>query len=185
MSKNSQTPNTSQVVKIPIPVVIVAGMEKSSRGIGLANELLWYVPDDLKRFKALTFPHPVIMGRKTFESIAAKLGKPLPGRTNIVVTRNKNYTYPADAVKIAGSLEEAFTIAESESPEEIHIGGGAELYTEALPYVSRLHLTFFDDPLAKADTFFPDFSPDFTIVKIFPEAEYEGLVYQWVDFDRL
>jgi dihydrofolate reductase len=167
--------------KLPVPVVIVAGIEKSSRAIGFENKLLWHVPDDLKRFKALTFPHPVIMGRKTFESIVAILGKPLPGRTNIVITRNPDYSYPDESVKVASALEAAFVVALEESPTEIHIGGGAQ----ALPYVSRLNLTFFDDPLVKADTFFPDFSPDFTIVKIFPEAEYEGLVYQWVDFDRL
>jgi dihydrofolate reductase len=171
--------------KPTIPVVIVAGMEKSSRAIGFANKLLWHVPADLKRFKALTFPHPVIMGRKTFESIIAILGTPLPGRTNIVLTRNTDYAYPDTNVKTASSLEDAFTIAQIESPEEIHIGGGAELYTQALPHVSRLHLTFFDDPLIEGDAFFPDFSPDFTIVKIFPEAEHEGLIYQWVDFDRL
>ncbi len=170
---------------IPVPVVIVAGMEKSTRAIGYQNKLLWHVPDDLKRFKALTLGHPIIMGRNTFESIVAMLGKPLPGRTNIVVTRNPDYHFPDASVKIAPSLEAAFATALEEQPEEIHIGGGAQLYAEALPYVSRLHFTFFDDPLVTADTFFPDFSPDFTIVKMYPEMEHDGLLYQWIDFDRI
>jgi dihydrofolate reductase len=168
-----------------VPVVIVAAMEKSTRAIGFANKLLWHVPEDLKRFKALTLGHPIIMGRKTFESIVAQLGKPLPGRTNIVVTRNASYAFPSEAVKIATSLEAAFAIAHEEHPGEIHIGGGAELYATALPYTSRLHITFFDDKDVTADTFFPDFAPDFTIVKMYPEMEYAGLRYQWVDFERI
>ncbi len=171
--------------KPQVPVVIVAALEKSTRAIGFQNKLLWHVPDDLKRFKALTLGHPVIMGRKTFESIVAILGKPLPARTNIVVTRNPDYRYPDTTVKTATSLEAAFAIAHDENPAEIHIGGGAELYAAALPFVSRLHLTLIDDPTVVADTFFPDFSPDFTIVKIFPEAVYEDIAYQWVDFERL
>lgn len=171
--------------KLPVPVVIVAAMEKSTRAIGFENKLIWHIPDDLKRFKALTLGHPVIMGRKTFESIVAMLGKPLPARTNIVVTRNGDYTYPDAAVKTATSLEAAFALALQENPEEIHLGGGAELYSAALPFVSRLHLTLIDDPHVNADTFFPDFAPDFTIVKIFPEAVYEDIAYQWVDFARL
>ncbi len=167
------------------PVVIVAALEKTTRAIGYQNGLLWHVSEDLKRFKSLTFGHPVIMGRKTFESIVAILGKPLPGRTNIVLTRDQSYRYPADNVLVADSLETAFALAAKENPSEIHIGGGAELYAAALPYVSRLHLTLFDDPQITADTFFPDFSAEFTITKIYPEQEHAGNKYQWVDFARL
>jgi dihydrofolate reductase len=173
----SYTPNA--------PVVIVAGMEKSSRAIGRENQLLWHVPADLKRFKALTLGHPVIMGRKTFESIVAILGTPLPDRTNIVVTRSSDYTHDAENVVIVDSLEAALKRADQESPEEIHIGGGAQLYEQALPYTTRLHLTLFDDPGVEADTFFPDFTEQFTIAKIYPETEHEGLSYQWVDFKRV
>lgn len=168
-----------------IPIVIVAAMEKTTRAIGYQNTLLWHVPADLQRFKELTKGHPVIMGRKTFESILAILGKPLPGRTNIVVTHNADYQSPADNVKVADSLEAALIVAKEENPTEIHIGGGATLYEAALPLVSRLHLTFFDDHNVIADTFFPDFSPFFTIVKMYPATEHADIPYQWIDFERI
>ncbi len=169
---------------IPVPVVIVAALEKTTRAIGYENKLLWHVSADLKRFNALTMGHPVIMGRKTFESILAILGKALPGRTNIVITRNKDYAAPPGVVAVE-SLDAAFTAALATNPTEIHIGGGAELYAQALPYVSRLHLTFFDHPEVVADTFFPDFSPYFTIVKMYPAATHHEQTYQWIDFNRL
>lgn len=166
------------------PVVIVAGMEKTSRAIGRENGLLWHVPEDMKRFKRLTLGHPILMGRKTFESILAILGKPLPGRTNIVVTRNPNYLYESDSVVVVSSLEEAFKRADAESPTEIHIGGGEQLYRQALPYVSRLHLTLFDDPDVQGDTFFPDYINEFEARVQFEKAEHNGLTYQWVDYVR-
>ncbi|HEY0964636.1 MAG TPA: dihydrofolate reductase, partial [Candidatus Paceibacterota bacterium] len=106
-----------------IPVVIVVAMTRESRAIGHGDDLLWHVPADLKRFKALTLGHPVIMGRRTFESIVKTLGKPLPGRTNIVVTRDDSYA--PHGARVAHNLEEAFAIALEEHPSEIHIGGGA------------------------------------------------------------
>ena len=123
------------------PIVIVAGMAHKTRAIGMKNNLLWHVPADMKRFKQLTWGHPVIMGRKTFESVLEILGKPLPGRTNIVVTRDTNYQ--PDSAKVAHSLEEALDIARTENPTEIHLGGGAEIYRQALPFVSRLYVTWF------------------------------------------
>jgi dihydrofolate reductase len=88
-------------------IVVVVAMNKKSRVIGNKNQLLWHIPDDLKRFKEKSLGHPIIMGRKTFESILGILGKPLPLRHNIVVTRNPDYTY--DGVVVAASLEEALT----------------------------------------------------------------------------
>ncbi len=164
-----------------VPVVIVAAMSTDQRGIGFNNQLLWHIPADLKRFKELTLGHPIIMGRKTFESIVTMLGKPLPGRTNIIVTRNPEYA--VEGAITAGSLEAAFAIAERENPTEIHIGGGAELYTAALPYTDILHLTFVDSDVP-ADTFFPDFSKDFVEIKRHPKAEHDGLSYEWVDYKR-
>ena len=163
------------------PVVIVAAMGRNTRVIGNNNQLLWHIPVDLKRFKALTLGHPIIMGRKTFESIIQILGKPFPGRTNIVVTRDPEYKY--EGVIAVTSLEEAFLVAQKENPTEIHIGGGTQIYEQALPYVDRLHLTFIDDDQS-GDTVFPDFSNDFNIIKEYPAENYEGLVYQWVDWER-
>ena len=173
--------NTPDNSKNKIPIVIVVGMGKSRRVIGKENGLLWHVPADMKRFKALTLGHPIIMGRKTFESILEILGKPLPGRTNIVVTRDQNYHH--DGVKVAHSLEEAITFAQSENPTEIHIGGGAEMYRQALPLVYRLHITwFFDDK--DGDTFFPEFESDFVATTEHSIQEYDNLKFQWVDYVR-
>lgn len=164
-----------------IPLVIVAGMGKNTRAIGRENGLLWHVPDDLKRFKSLTMGHPVIMGRKTFESIIDILGKPFPGRTNIVVTRNLDYHY--DGVTVVNSLEAAVAAALNEAPSEIHIGGGAELYRQALPYVDRLHVTMFDDD-REGDAVFPAFADDFEVTTTHPSREHNGVTFQWIDYKR-
>lgn len=163
------------------PIVIVAGMAKNSRVIGKHNQLLWHVPADLARFKTLTLGHPVIMGRKTFESILKILGKPLPGRTNIVITRDTSYKH--EGAKITHSLEEAIETAESENPIEIHIGGGAEIYKQALPLTDRLNITWYFDE-KDGDSFFPPFENDFSIVTEHPMQEHNGLKFQWVDYER-
>ncbi len=163
------------------PVAIVAGMGKTTRVIGNDNGLLWHVPDDMKRFKALTLGKPVIMGRKTFESIVAILGKPLPNRTNVVITRNLEYFYPG-AITATG-LEEAFEIAALENPTEIHIGGGEEIYRQALPFVDKLYITLFHD-MAAGDTFFPEFENDFTAAESHGTRTHEGLTYEWIDYIR-
>jgi dihydrofolate reductase len=163
------------------PVVIVAGMGRKTRAIGMKNDLIWHVPADMKRFKALTLGHPIIMGRKTFESIVEILGKPLPGRTNIIVTRNSEYSYPGTVT--AASLEDAFAIALKENPTEIHIGGGAEMYSQALPFVDKIYITLFDDDTA-GDTTFPEFENNFKIAIEHLPQEHEGLAFQWVDYVR-
>lgn len=167
--------------KPAVPVVIVSAMSRKNRAIGYKNRLLWHIPADLKRFKELTLGHPIIMGRKTFESIVAMLGKPLPGRTNIVVTRNSAFKYPGAIATT--SLEEAFEVAERENPTEIHIGGGAELYTQALPYADKLYLTLVDSD-TYADTFFPEFREDFDVVKDYPFEQSGNIEFQWVDMER-
>jgi dihydrofolate reductase len=161
-------------------VVIVVATGKN-REIGNDNKLLWHIPEDLKRFKKLTEGHPIILGRKTFESIVSYIGKPLPGRTNIVVTRDANWR--RDDVVVASSLEEAF-IAASNAPgsEEIHIGGGSQIYQQALKHVDTLHLTIVDSAPV-ADSFFPEYENDFQITS--DEAhESNGLKYRWVDLER-
>lgn len=163
------------------PIVIVAALGRKSRVIGKNNELLWHIPDDLKRFKSLTLGHPIIMGRKTFESILSILGKPLPGRTNIILTRQTDFSHPG--AKTAHSLDEALAIARAENPQEIHIGGGAELYTLALPQVSKLFLTLVDNEPA-GDAFFPPYDDQFQVVTESEIREHQGIKYQWVDLKR-
>lgn len=164
-----------------IPVVIVAGIGERTLAIGKGNQILFHVPDDLKRFRELSMGHPVIMGRKTFESIVALLKKPLPGRTNIVVTRDENYSH--EGALTAHSLEDALEIATRENPKEIHIGGGAEMYKMALPFVDKLYLTLFDDD-REGDSFFPDYKNDFVEVARHGLRDHDGLKYEWVDFER-
>ncbi len=165
-------------------VVAVVAIGKN-RELGNADKLLWHIPDDLRRFKSLTRGHPIIMGRKTFESIVQIIGKPLPERTNIVVTRDSNFKGPTSAgVMVANSLEEALEIAKDQPGSgEIHIGGGAQIYQLALPYLDTLCLTLIDDE-ARADTFFPEYEQQFPKKTVKGEGEWEGLKYAWVDFER-
>lgn len=161
------------------PIVIVAAMSRIDRAIGVNNNLLWHIPDDLKRFKQLTTGHPIIMGRKTFESIIKILGKPLPNRTNIVITRDQTYNY--NGAVVVHSIEEALAVAKKENPTEIHIGGGAELYRQTIPLAKRLHITWIDDK-KNADSFFPPFEEIFLIKKTHEPKIYNGLRYQWIDY---
>jgi dihydrofolate reductase len=160
----------------------------TNRALGKNNELLWHIPEDMKRFKQLTSGHPVIMGRKTYESIFATLKKPLPGRTNIIVTRSPaelagNPAYAFENVLLTSSLEEAIEKAKELGDEEIFIGGGAQIYEQALPLVDKLYLTLIDDK-KEGDAYFPAYETLFT-KKIFEESrEYEGLKYMWVDLER-
>ena len=112
--------------------------------IGNNGDLLWNIPSDLKRFKSLTMGHPVIMGRKTWDSLPKK---PLPGRRNIVLTRNKNFK--AEGAEIVDSVEEAMRISQGDSP---FIIGGAEIYKIFLPYVNTLFLTQVEAENPDADT---------------------------------
>lgn len=163
-------------------VSIVAAIGKN-RELGRGNELLWHIPEDLKRFKALTLGHPVILGRKTFESIVAMLKKPLPGRTNIVVTRNTEGYPMYPEVVIAHSLEEALAKAKVLDQQEIFVGGGANLWEQALPFVDRLYLTLIDDS-KDADAFFPAYEHLFTKKLSEEVREFEGLTYRWVDLEK-
>ncbi len=173
---------TSTPLELNAPVAITVAISRTSNAIGKNGKLLWHIPADLKRFKELTLGCPVVMGRKTFESIVEILGKPLPGRTNIVVTRQADYTYPD--VLVVSSLEDGLYAAARENPREIHIGGGADIYKQALPYVDRLYVTYVEDE-PEADTFFPAFGDEFEIVKKHEPALHNELTYQWVDFRRV
>jgi dihydrofolate reductase len=104
--------------------------------IGAGGGLPWRLPDDLRRFKQLTLGKPCIMGRKTWDSLPRK---PLPGRTNIVVTRNAAFAAPGAVA--ARSFDEAVALAEKESPPEIMVIGGADIFAAALPRAARIHLT--------------------------------------------
>jgi len=140
--------------------LIVAMTEE--RVIGLNNQLPWHIHEDLKRFKLITMGHPVIMGRKTFESI----GRPLPRRDNIVVTRNRDYR--AEGVRVANSLEEALRLCDS-VPGEKFVIGGAALFESSLPIADKLYLTLIHHRF-KGDIHFPLF--DMKKLKIIEQSDH-------------
>ena len=131
-------------------ISIIAAIGKK-RELGKNNKLLWHIPEDFKKFKQLTSGHIVIMGRKTFESI----GKPLPNRINIIVTRNRSWT-PLGCT-VCYSLEEAINLAKKKI-NEIFIIGGAEIYKQGIQYADKLYLTLVNQEYPEADAFFPDYS---------------------------
>lgn len=125
--------------------IIVAVAENNV--IGKDNKLIWHLPKDLKHFKETTTGHFIIMGRKTFESN----GRPLPNRTNVIITKDKNYK--AEGCKIVHSLKEALDFAKNES--EVFIIGGGEIYKQAMPIADRIYLTKVHQSF-EGDTFFPE-----------------------------
>ena len=128
-------------------VSIIAAMDRN-RLIGNNNQLPWHLPADLAHFKRVTMGKPIIMGRKTYESI----GRPLPGRTNIVLTRSPDFN--AEGVLIANSLQQALDYVAVE--EEVMVIGGSTIYELALPRADRLYLTYVEDSF-EGDAWFPDF----------------------------
>lgn len=128
-------------------VSAIAAMSQN-RVIGSDNGIPWYLQADFKFFKRTTLNHHIIMGRKTFESI----GKPLPKRTNIVVTSNPFFA--ASGVLVAHSLENALSLAEENGEKEVFIIGGGTIYQQSLPYLDKIYLTEVETEL-KGDTFFP------------------------------
>lgn len=132
--------------------LIVAMSE--NRVIGVENRLPWNIPEDLKRFKKITRGHPIVMGRKTFESI----GRVLPERTNIVITRDR--AYRVEGAAVCHSLDEALDWARrSPGADEIFVIGGSEIFRLALPLASRLYLTEVRWPF-EGDAFFPSFDEE-------------------------
>lgn len=131
----------------------IAAIAKESRIIGNKGQIPWHIPEDFVHFKSKTMGHPIIMGRKTFETFP----KPLPGRTHIVITRDTEYKVP-EGVFVCDSVEKAIEIAkEKAGSEEIFIIGGGQIYKEALPFTNRLYLTLVDGDF-EGDTFFPDYA---------------------------
>ena len=118
-------------------------------GIGRKNRLPWYIPSDLKRFKALTMGHHLVMGRKTYETI----GKPLPGRTMIIITRRKDYQ--PEGCLIASSLKNALDIAEVNNETEAFVIGGGQIFTQAMNVADKIYLTNVH-AVTEADVFFPE-----------------------------
>lgn len=130
--------------------VLIAALDLAG-AIGRGNQLPWRLPDDLKRFKVLTLGRPVLMGRKTAES----LGRALPGRRNLVLTRSG--AVPFDGMQAVASLDGARELAAAEGAGELCVIGGGEVYALCLPLARRLHLTQVDTLVEGADVYFPQF----------------------------
>ena len=135
-------------------ISLIAAIGKNNE-LGKGNSLLWKMPADMEHFRKTTSGHPVIMGRKTFESI----GKALPKRKNIVITRDKKYL--SHGVDVVHSLGEALEISRTtlDTDGEVFIIGGAEIYREALEVADKLYITHIDAEDKKADAFFPEIIP--------------------------
>ncbi|MCX6755996.1 MAG: dihydrofolate reductase [Candidatus Nomurabacteria bacterium] len=125
---------------------IIVAISKNN-AIGKDNTLLWNIPDDLKHFKEITSGHTIIMGRKTFESI----GRPLPNRRNIIITRDASYTH--EGTEVVNSLIKALDACKYE--DEVFIIGGGEVYKQTLPFADKLYVTHVEKEF-DADTFFPE-----------------------------
>ena len=130
-------------------ISLIAAMARN-RSIGIDNRLPWHLPADLKRFKALTMGHPMVIGRRTYDSV----GRALPGRTTIVVTRQPGWTAPG--VIVAHTLDEALDEAVRLDDAEVFVGGGQEIFRLALDRADRIYLTVIDRDFP-GDTFFPEF----------------------------
>ncbi|MHB8741518.1 MAG: dihydrofolate reductase [Sulfuricaulis sp.] len=133
---------------VPVICISLIAAMAENRVIGANNALPWRLPADLKRFRKLTSGHHIIMGRRNYESI----GKPLPNRTNIIVTRNANYLAPGCIMR--NSIEEALTAVQNDS--EVFIIGGAEIYRQTIDRADRLYLTLIHATIP-GDTYFPEY----------------------------
>ncbi|MBE4910142.1 dihydrofolate reductase [Bacillus luteolus] len=151
----------------------------NNRLIGKDNDLPWRLPADLAYFKRVTMGHSIIMGRKTFDSI----GRPLPGRENIIITRNTEYK--ADGCIVIHSIEEVLEM--NQENKELFIIGGAEIFKEVLPYADRLYITEIDD-VFEGDTFFPAFPLNEwqkTTSEKGPRDEKNPYDYNFVVYERI
>ena len=145
--------------------------------LGKNNDLIWHFKEDMKFFKETTMGHPVIMGRKTFES----LPKALPGRKNIVISANPEYK--ADGAEVVTSVEEAIKLAEAENTDVFVLGGG-RIYAEFLPYADNLYLTEINAECPDADIYFPDFNKSDYIKEIVNFYDVDGTEFYHVIYKK-
>ncbi len=155
---------------------VIAAVARN-RAIGLDNKLLYWLPNDLRRFKALTTGHTIVMGRRTFESLPKGA---LPNRRNIVLTRSQQQFPGAETFPTL-----AAALAACQTDEEVYIIGGASVYRQALPLADRLCLTEIDDTPQEADAFFPDYS-DWVVEseEVHEPDERHAYRYRFVDYIR-
>jgi dihydrofolate reductase len=156
---------------VRLPLAIVVAMNRS-RVIGLNGELPWHIPEDLRHFRRVTMGHAILMGRTTHESI----GRALPGRTNVVITRQKGAHF--EGCQVANSIEEAIEIARSGGDDEPRIIGGGTIYEQALGMITKLFITEVD-LVVEGDTFFPQI--DWSEWTEVANREGDGVVYRTLE----
>lgn len=166
----------------PVPHIVIVAAVARNNCIGSGNELPWHISDDLKRFKALTTGKPIVMGRKTWESLGSK---PLPNRVNIVVTRAHAGT-DTDSVMFVSSLEQAMAQAAMMKTSEIMVIGGAQIYDQTLPKAERLYITAIDADV-EGDAFFPEIGDNWKLSETDGphKDEKSGLSYSYKTYDRV
>lgn len=158
---------------------LIAALDRN-HAIGKGNVLPWHLPDDLKRFKALTLGKPLLMGRKTAQS----LGRALPGRRNLVLTRSGHVLF--DGMQAVASLDEALEAVRGDA-DELYVIGGGEIFGLTLPLAARMHLTWVDTMVESADAFFPRFDPgDWRVTRREPHVAdaKHALAFEFVDYAR-
>lgn len=162
-------------------IIIIAALAKN-RVIGKENDLVWRLPDDFKRFKSITSGHYILMGRKTFES----LGKPLPNRTHLIITRDADYPVPEGHHRFA-SIEEAVIFCQKLDADKLYVIGGGEIYKQSLPIVDQMQLTEVDaNP--DGDTYFPEFdTKDWkeTFREFHPADDRHSYSFSFVDYQKI
>ncbi|PZX54798.1 dihydrofolate reductase [Algoriphagus chordae] len=150
--------------------------------IGKQNDLVWRLPDDFKRFKSITSDHYILMGRKTFES----LGKPLPHRTHLVITRNKDYQVP-EGHFVFENVKDAFSFCQDKEVSQLYVIGGGEIYCQTLPLADELVLTEVEAS-PEGDTYFPEFDKDnwkVTFSEFHPADDRHQYAFSYVNYERI
>lgn len=166
---------------VTTPALVLLAAIDRDYAIGKDGDLPWHLPDDLKRFKALTLGKPMLMGRKTAQS----LGRALPGRRNLVLTRTGKVPYAG--MQAVASLEEAQSIAATDGAQDLCVIGGGDVFALALPQARRMYLTLVDTAVAGADAFFPRFDPqEWEVVarETHPADAKHAFAFEFVDYRR-
>ncbi len=162
-------------------IIIIAAVAEENRVIGKDKDLPWHIPSDLKRFKRLTTGYPLLMGRRTFESIVQQFGGPLPDRRNLVLTSQPERFDGMEGVEAFDSLEEAVKAASDAN--QLFIGGGQKLYQQFLPLAHRMELTLVEGS-HQGDTFFPEYEhlvgTEFTVDKVEAHDGFRFVSYRRV-----
>lgn len=147
-------------------ISLVAAIAQNN-AIGKDNDLLWHLPADFKHFKETTSNHFILMGRKTFESFP----KPLPNRTHLIITRQKNYTVPENCFAFQ-TINEALEFAKKQNQEVVYVIGGGEIYKQTIDIANELIITHVVATFENADAFFPEITSDWkTITEVFHKAD--------------